>query len=205
MRTSTFKAISGNYKISDIVVKGAEGGGSDVVQKLNADGSWGDAYYYLTMDGTGYVEDGWYKDNFGGEPVTDADVITIGESFIVTSVNDISFTFSGQVVSGSAAVPVPAGSSILGNPTPVDAKIGSITVTGAEGGGSDVAQKLNADGSWGDAYYYLTMDGTGYVEDGWYKDNFGGEPVTDADVLAAGESMIFTAVQDMTLGFPSVL
>ena len=205
MRTSTFKAINGNYKISDIKVTGAVGVGGDLIQKLNADGTWGAMYYYLTLAGTGYVQDGWYKDDFGGEAVTDEDVITLGESFIVTASGDFQFTFSGQVVAGQAEVPVPAGSSIIGNPTPVDAKIGSIVVTGAIGVGGDVAQKLNADGTWGEMYYYLTMAGTGYVEDGWYKDDYGGQAVTDEDVLAAGESMIFTAAGDFTLKFPAVL
>ena len=205
MKTATFKAINGSYKISDIKVAGIAGGGADLFQKLNADGTWGDAYYYLTMDGTGYVEDGWYKDDFGGVPVTDEDVIGIGESLIVTAANEFTFTFSGEVIPGNATVHVPAGASIIGNPTPASAKIADLVVIGAAGGGADLAQKLNADGTWGDAYYYLTMDGTGYVEDGWYKDDFGGVPVTDEDVLEAGESMIFTAVQDMTIKFPAVL
>ena len=34
MRTATFKAISGNYKISDIQVNGAAGGGMDYAQKI---------------------------------------------------------------------------------------------------------------------------------------------------------------------------
>ena len=205
MRTATFKAISGNYKISDIKITGIVGGGGDLFQKLNADGTWGDAYYYLTMDGTGYVADGWYKDDYGGTPVTDEDVISIGESFIITAASDFTFTFSGEVIGGNPTVNVPAGSSIMGNPTPVDTPIAQITVNGAVGGGGDMAQKLNADGTWGDAYYYLTMDGTGYVDDGWYKDDYGGEAVGSEDVLAAGESMIFTAVSNMTLTFPKVL
>lgn len=205
MRTATFKALSGNYKISDIQVKGALGGGTDGAQKINADGTWGDLYYYLTMDGTGYVEDGWYKDDFGGEPVSDEDVLSVGEALIITAASDFTITCAGQVIAGVPTVSVPQGSSIIGNPTPVEVKLSAITVTGALGGGTDGAQKINADGTWGDLYYYLTMDGTGYVEDGWYKDDFGGEAVTDADTLAAGESMIFSAASDFTLNFPAVL
>jgi len=93
MRTATFKAISGDYKISDIKVNGALGGGTDYAQKINADGSWGDMYFYLTMDGTGYVEDGWYKDDFGGEAVTDADTLEAGESMIFTAAADLTLSF----------------------------------------------------------------------------------------------------------------
>ena len=205
MRTATFKAISGNYKISDIKVNGAAGGGADTAQKINADGSWGALYYYLTMDGTGYVEDGWYKDDYGGDAVTDADVLGFGEAFQITASSNFTVTYAGQVVAGNPTVSVPMGSSMAGNPTPVEVKMSEITVTGASGGGADTAQKINANGSWGALYYYLTMDGTGYVEDGWYKDDYGGDAVTDADVLAPGESLQFTASGNLTLTFPAVL
>ena len=205
MRTATFKAMSGDYKIADIKVNGAVGGGTDMAQKINTDGSWGDMYYYLTMEGTGYVEDGWYKDDYGGEAVTDADVLTVGESIIITAASDFTLTYSGSVISGTPLVNVPQGSSIIGNPTPVSVKLSDITVLGAIGGGTDMAQKINSDGSWGDMYYYLTMEGTGYVEDGWYKDDYGGEMVSDTDILEAGDAMIFTAASDFTLSFPQVL
>ena len=203
MRTATFQALAGDYKISDIKVSGAEGGGSDYAQKINADGSWGDTYYYLTEDGMG-VDNGWYKDGFGDEPVSDEDTLSIGQAFIVTAGTDFKMTVAGQVISGQATVTAPAGFSIIGNPTPVEAKLSTITVSGAEGGGSDTAQKINADGSWGTMYYYLTEDGMG-VDNGWYKDGFGDEPVTDEDALAPGESMIFTVVNELTLKFPATL
>ena len=205
MRTSTFKALTGDYKISDIKVTNCPGGGGDMVQLMNSDGTWGNAYYYLTMDGTGYVEDGWYKDDGGAEAVTDEDVIKIGQSFIVTSSSDFDFTFAGEVITGKPEVTIPAGFSIVGNPTPVEVKISGIEVIDCLGGGGDVGQKMNADGTWGDAYYYLTMDGTGYVEDGWYKDDGGAEAVTDEDILAAGDAMIFTATGEFTIKFPAAL
>ena len=207
MRTATFKAISGDYKISDIKVSDTVvGGGNDMIQKINADGSWGDLYYYLTLAGTGYVEDGWYKDDYGGVPVTDADVISVGEGVIVSSISDFTLTFSGEVIAGNPSIPVPSGFCMVGNPTPVTVKISSIGVSDTVvGGGNDMIQKINADGSWGDLYYYLTLAGTGYVEDGWYKDDYGGEAVTDSDVLAPGESVMFSAVSGLNLTFPAAL
>ena len=203
MRTATFKAISGSYKISDMQVKGVIGAGGDVAQKINADGTWGDMYYYYTMEGSYWLEDGWYKDD-AGTPVTDTDVIAVGEALIFTAAGDFTIQFAGQVIDGKPTVSVPVGSSIIGNPTPVSVAIGDIAVEGAIGAGGDVAQKINADGTWGDMYYYYTMEGSYWLEDGWYKDD-AGTPVTDADVLEPGESMIFTSAAGMTLTFPAAL
>ena len=203
MRTSTFKAINGSYKISDIKVAGAEGAGSDSIQKINADGSWGDMYYYYTLDGSGWLEDGWYLED-GVTPVSDTDVIGVGEAFMVTSASDISFTFAGEVMNSNPEVDVPAGFSMVGNPTPVTVKISQIGVTGADGAGSDSIQKINADGSWGDMYYYYTLDGSGWLEDGWYLED-GATPVSDTDVLEAGESIMFTSSSGLKATFPKAL
>ena len=204
MRTATFKAINGNYKISDMKVTGALGAGGDYAQKINADGTWGDMYYYFTLDGSGWLEDGWYKDD-AGTAVTDADVLEVGEAMIFTAAGDFTIQFAGQVISGQPTITVPTGSSIIGNPTHANSvKISDLTVTGALGAGGDYAQKINEDGTWGDMYYYFTLDGSGWLEDGWYKDD-AGTVVTDADVLNAGESMIFTAAGEFTLKFPAVL
>lgn len=203
MRTSTFKAINGSYKISDIKVTGAVGAGSDTIQKINADGSWGDLYYYFTLDGSGWLEDGWYLSD-GATPVSDTDVIGVGEAFIVTAGSDFSFTFSGEVIPGQPTVEVDVGYSIIGNPTPVPVKLSDIAVSGIVGAGGDTAQKINADGSWGELYYYFTMEGSGWLEDGWYLSD-GATPVSDTDKLEAGESMIFNTQSGATLKFPKVL
>ena len=93
MKTSTFKPMAGEYKISEIKITGAAGGGMDYATKINPDGSWGQTYFYLTVDGTGYVEDGWYKDDFGGEAVNDDDALAPGESFQFTATANISLQF----------------------------------------------------------------------------------------------------------------
>ncbi len=205
MRTATFKAISGNHKILDLKVSAnILGGGNDYIQKVNADGTWGQEYFYLTMSGTGYVPDGWYKDNYGGEVVTDADVLNDGEALFVTAAGDFSIVCAGKVLAEPTDINVPAGFGMVGNPLPKDVKISEIVVSeDVLGGGNDYAQKVNADGSWGEQYFYLTMSGTGYVPDGWYKDNYGGEAVTEADKLAAGESLFFTTAGEFKLYFPA--
>ena len=202
MRTATFKAISGDYKISDIGVQGATGAGNEFGQLINTDGTWGDMYYYLTED-EAFVPNGWYKDIDGGTPVTDEDVLTVGQAFIFTSDSDITFTYSGQVIK-QPTYNVPAGSSIVGNPSPVEVKFSEITVEGAVGAGNEFGQMINTDGTWGDMYYYLTED-EAFVPNGWYKDIDGGTPVTDEDVLSPADSMIFTSDSDLTFTFPAVL
>ena len=92
MRVPTFKALTGNFKISDIKVSGALGAGNDSVQKVNADGSWGDMYYYLTMDGTGWLEDGWYKAD-QATPVDDSDILTTGDGLFISAGSDLTLTF----------------------------------------------------------------------------------------------------------------
>ena len=203
MRTVTFKAIDGDYKISDLIVTGAVGGGSDYAQKINADGTWGNMYYYYTLEGSFWLEDGWYKDD-AGTAVTDDDVLKVGEALIFTAAGDITLTCNGEVLKGETTVSVPAGSSIIGNPLPISVKLSDVVVTGAVGGGSDYAQKINANGTWGEMYYYYTLEGSFWLEDGWYKDD-AGTAVTDDDLLEPGESMIFTSDAGMSLKFPVAL
>ena len=207
MRTATFKAMSGDYKIADIKVSGVfDGIGDEYGQKINADGTWGDTYYYLLADGGMAEEDGWYKDPTGGERVTDDDVLEVGQAVIFSSSADLVFTYAGQVIANKATVNIPAGSSIVGNPTPIAAKIKLIEVEGTfDGIGDEYGQKINADGTWGDTYYYLLADGGMAEEDGWYKDPTGGERVADDDVIEPGDAMIFSSSAGLVLNFPTVL
>jgi len=202
MRTSTFKAISGNYKISDIGVEGATGAGGEMGQLINADGTWGNSYFYLTEE-EAFVTTGWYKDMLGDEAVTDEDVLTVGQAFIFTSDSDITFTYAGQVIP-QPTYNVPAGSSIVGNPSPVQVKVSEITVEGATGAGGEMGQLINMDGTWGNSYFYLTEE-EAFVTTGWYKDMLGDEAVTDEDVLDPADAMIFTSDSDLTFTFPAVL
>ena len=206
MTTPTFKAISGDYKISDIVVSGEVGGyGSEFCQKLNSDGSWGQDYYYLTEANTG-MPDGWYKDSAASEPVTDEDTVKEGEALSFSVESSFKMIFSGQVTKSEPAVEIPDGGFVMaGNPTPVEVKISDLVVVGDVGGyGNEFGQKLNSDGSWGQDYYYLTEANTG-MPDGWYKDSAASEPVTDEDVLAPGEALSISAEAGFTLKFPSAL
>ena len=202
MRTATFKAVSGNYKISDIGVVGAVGAGNEYGSMINQNGTWGNTYYYLTEDES-FVPTGWYKDMLGEEAVTDEDILTVGQAFIFTSDSDITFTYSGEVIK-QPTYSVPTGSSIVGNPSPTTFKISQISVDGAIGAGNEYGSMINANGTWGNTYYYLTEDES-FVPTGWYKDMLGEEAVGDEDVLAPADSMIFTSDSELTFTFPAVL
>ena len=92
MRVPTFKAISGDFKVSDIKVTGAVGAGGDSIQKVDANGQWGDVYYYLTLDGTGWLEDGWYKED-QMTPVDDADILAAGDGLFLSAGSNLTLTF----------------------------------------------------------------------------------------------------------------
>lgn len=206
MTTPTFKAITGNYKISDIKVKGTvDGYGSEFCQKLNEDGSWGQDYYYLTEENTG-MPTGWYKDSSAGEAVTDDDTVKEGEALSFSVGCDFQMVFAGQVNKEKPEITIPGGGFVMaGNPTPVAVKISDLIVVGEVGGyGNEFGQKLNEDGSWGQDYYYLTEENTG-MPTGWYKDSSAGEPVTDEDVLLPGEALSISAESGFTLKFPSAM
>ncbi len=208
--TPTFVAVSGQYKISDIKVVGAEnigGVGGEFMQKMNADGSWGQTYYYLKEDGGADVP-GWFKDGYAGEAVTDDDVLLPGEALIVTAEVGFGLQYAGQVATAEIPVTIPdAGFALAGNGTPVTVKISSIQIEGVDnigGVGGEFIQKMNADGSWGQTYYYLKEDGGADVP-GWFKDGYAGEAVTDDDALLPGESLVVTAEMGFTLKIPAAL
>ena len=158
----------------------------------------------MTMDGSGWLEDGWYKED-QMTPVDDTDIISTGEALFVVAGSDMVLTYSGEVIVGKPVVESPVGFSMVGNPTPVQVKISDIEVSGAFGAGGDSIQRINTDGSWGGAmYYYMTMDGSGWLEDGWYKEDQM-TPVDDTDVIAAGDGLFVVAGSDLTLTFPAAL
>ncbi len=209
MRTVTFRAVAGGtYKLNEIKITGeAVGGYGDVyVQKANADGSWGDSYYWLTMDGAG-VPDGWYMDPLGDNAVGDGIVLNDGEGlFLTSSDSSLELIVSGEVAKGQVPVNCPLGYAMIGNPTPVAASLNLITISGdMVGGYGDVyIQKCDEAGAWGNSYYWLTEDGAG-VPNGWYMDPLGDEAVSGVN-LEPGESVFVSSTDsELVFTFPAVL
>ena len=210
MRAPTFKAVGGaGYDLTKIAVEGADGSADVCAQTISAAGEWDGEYYYLTVDGMGVPEDGWYKDVLGDEAVAEDEVVLPpgGALFVDSQNNDLTLKVAGEVPSGDLDLDVPAGSSQVGNALPADVDLTAITVTGAEGSGDVCAQSISAEGDWDGEYYYMTVDGAGVPEDGWYKDAGGGEAVEVGDVvLAPGEALfIDSAYNDLVFTLPAVL
>ncbi len=183
-------------------MEGAEGIGDEYAQKIGSNGKWGDCYWYLTEEAG--CEAGWYKDAVGDIPVTDADVVKLGEGLSFSCGADVTISYSGKVYVGAPSFDVAAGKAMIGNPTPgVKTKISQIEVAGAEGIGDEYAQRINSNGKWGDCYWYLTEEAG--CETGWYKDAVGDIPVTDADELNIGEAVSFSTGSDVKVTFPAVI
>ena len=154
------------------------------------------------------VEDGWYKDMVGIEPVTEGEVVLAnGQGFALHSDGeDIQLRVSGEVPAGDVGLTFVAGDGMLGNATPVDVDLTDVTVTGGGGYGDVSAQAISAAGVWVGEYYWLTLAGMG-VDDGWYKDMIGIEAVVEDEVvLAPGESLsLHSDSEDLTVTLPAVI
>ena len=210
MRTPTFKAVGGSgYDLTAIKVVGSEGAGDVCAQTISAEGEWDGEYYYMTVDGAGVPEDGWYKDIGGGEAVEAAEVILPagGALFVDSQYNDLSLQVAGEVPVGNLELDVPAGSSQVGNALPSPVDLTAIVVAGSEGAGDVCAQSISAEGEWDGEYYYMTVDGAGVPEDGWYKD-IGGDEAVEAEevILAPGEALfVDSQYNDLVFTLPAVL
>ena len=208
MRCPTFKMVGGaGYDLTKISVTGGGGSGDICAQIISSAGLWVGEYYWLTVDGMG-VDNGWYKDMFGGEAVAvDEVVLDQGQAFYIHSDNeDLQLMVSGEVPAGDVGLTFAAGDGMLGNATPVDVDLTDVTVTGGGGSGDISAQSISSAGLWVGEYYWLTVDGMG-VDNGWYKDMFGGEAVAaDEVILAPGEALyLHSDSEDLTVTLPAVI
>ena len=124
----------------------------------------------------------------------------------MTSQNvDVELAFAGEVATGTQDAPYALGDSLGGNITPVDVNIAELGVKGDILGSGDIClQVFDTDGSW-KSYYYLTLAGTFWLDDGWYKD-LDGTPVTEEDVLTPGAGFFMTSQNvDIEITFPDPL
>ena len=94
MRCPTFQIVGGaGYDLTKITVTGGYGSGDICAQTISSEGLWVGEYYWLTVDGMG-VDNGWYKDSVGIEPVEASEVVLApGEALSIHSDNeDLTFT-----------------------------------------------------------------------------------------------------------------
>lgn len=210
-----FKAVgsTGNtYTLNDFTVKGMDCTG-DCIQFLDPDttetylsATYADADNYSA----GWV--GWWDyDDLGGTRLDgdEADTFASCTAFLglYTSGNDIGFTFSGQVESGTKEVTMTTESPFICNPQPVD-----FTLANVVGEGMDVTTDCFQflDPFTTDTYLSVTYAnaddyGTGWA--GWWDyDDLGSTRTNDTD-LPAGQGLLgmISSGNEVTLTFDAAV
>lgn len=198
MRTPTFKAVAGTtYKISDIKVIGSAGMGEVNIALIDATtGDWSAQYYWFEEGKSTLGTGGWFNEPWGETPVTDANVLTIGQGVFVNSPNnDVELSVSGEVISGAPTASIPVGNSMIGNPTPVDQYYKDMTVTGSAGMADVHLAILDATtGDWTTQLYWFDEDmSTAMGPAGWFYEPWGETRVDSTLKMIPGESAFFTS------------
>ena len=208
--TPTFKNVSGQViNLQDIVPVGAMGDQSEFIMKLDEDGlATDESYCWMTVDGCGApYGDGWYNGDTWEliEGVTIAD----GEGLYFYCPNDvsISFTFSGAVDFAEKEVALKnQGYNIVGNASPVDVDLQSITMTDAMGDQSEFIVMYDEDGlATENIYCWMTVDGCGAPEgDGWYNGDTW-EKIQGVTIYAGDAMMVYSPnTSSAKIKFPEI-
>lgn len=144
-------------------------------------------YFYLSAEATG-TEAGWFEDDF--ETSANDVVIPQGSAIMFSSLGSANVQFAGAVPASSVdVVTLDDGFTMVGNPMPVDVKLGDILFTGI--GDTDSIQIMDAIGATEHEYFYLSAEATG-TDAGWFEDDFA-TPADDV-VIPAGSGFLFSAV-----------
>ena len=175
-------------------------GGDFVMVVLNQQGS-ADARYYYIDDGNGHK--GWYLKASGAEAADTSVEYDIGQAFWIQGKGK-SLTSAGAVNPLDVVYSTrSAGSTAVGNATPIDLTLGKLAVVGyadpvwdedneevtdgtGVAGGDFVVVVLNYQGS-ADARYYYIDDGNGHK--GWYLKASGAEAADATTSIPAGQGL----------------
>ncbi len=143
------------------------------ISLINADSSTGDTYVYLTADGAPTGKAGWYDANDGETYIEHT--FDPGEGFFFNSdVEDVGLQSSGLVNLDTVQVAASVGFCAIANPRAMDLNVQDIVMTGKNvADWCHYISLMNADGSSGDTYVYLTADGAPTGKAGWYDANDG--------------------------------
>lgn len=186
MITPTFVNVSGgDYAIDNLILIGVDDTKA-TVQVVNKDGTWGTRGVWFNA----YEElpAGWFTDASGETP---ADImLEPGQAvFFKTTEKGASFQTAGQVAE-DITIELPVGYSMIGNSTPLEMPIDSLTLIGVDDTKATV-QVVNADGSWGARGVWFNA----YEElpSGWFTDASGETPA--GIVLAPGQSVFFKTTE----------
>ena len=175
------------------------------ISLMNTDGSSGDTYVYLTADGAPDGKTaGWYDSNDGETFVKH--LFDAAEAFIFNSdVDGVGLQTSGLVNLEVIKVSVASGNTAIANPRAMDLNVQDIVMTGENvADWCHYISLMNADGSSGDTYVYLTADGAPDGKTaGWYDSNDGETFIKNT--FAPGEGFIFNSdVDNVTVEFKAI-
>lgn len=205
MVTPSFVNVDGtDYAIDNLTLIGVNDMDASV-QVVNEDGSWGTQGFWLNeaeYDGVVYPA-GWFTDA-SGETAANITLKPGQAVFFKTTASAASVQSAGQV-SGNVTMNLATGYSMIGNTTPANMPIDSITLVGVNDMDASV-QVVNADGSWGTQGFWLNeteYDGVVYPA-GWFTDASGETPANIT--LTPGQSVFFkTTATGAKATIPSAL
>ena len=169
-----FKECAGSeFDIQKLVPQGenALGDGNINLQTFTTDANADEMFYYLTTEGAGAEQDGWYEEDL---TTFATKKFAPGEGFMFCGGNGaVKLMFSGEVDLSDVVVDVPADFSLLGNIRPMDCSIQSVIPQGenAVGDGNINIQTFTSDANADEMFYYLTTEDAGAEKNGWYEED----------------------------------
>ena len=218
--TATFENITDNTKfnLSDIKCTKSDGSawlrtgaaanacnGAVYVQKIAANGAYGQKYIYYGKNASDTFGPGWYvgdRATDGSNLVTE-DAVTLdpGEGLIVySSKTGAKFQVSGGVKLEPMKGDIVTGYSFGGNCTPATLNLSDVEITKADGSpwlrtgaaanacnGAVYIQKIAANGAYGQKYIYYGKNASDTFGPGWYV----GDRATDGSNLVTGDAVTF--------------
>ena len=218
--TVTFENIgdSSKFNLSDIVCTKADGSawlrtgaaanacnGAVYVQKIDAEGAYGQRYIYYGKNSSDTFGPGWYVGTreADGSNLVKGDEVTLhaGEGLIVySSKTGAKFQVAGGVKLEPMTGDIVTGYSFGGNCTPVTLNLADVQITKADGSawlrtgaaanacnGAVYIQKIDAEGSYGQRYIYYGKNASDTFGPGWYV----GTREADGSNLVAGDAVTF--------------
>ena len=200
--------------------------GAIYVQKIDAEGSYGQEYIYYGKNASDTFGPGWYvgtREADGGNLVVD-DSITLkpGEGLIVYSGKNAKFQVAGGVKLEPMTNDISTGYSFGGNSTPVTLNLADVKIKKPDGSdwlrtgaaanacnGAIYIQKIDAEGSYGQEYIYYGKNASDTFGPGWYvgtRAADGSNLITgDMVTFAPGEGWIMYSGKSAKIEIPSAL
>ena len=164
-------------------------------------------FYYLTVDGTGVTEDGWYDGEDWDNPVSDQN-LELGRAAWFSPNSAKSLNISGEVKKGHKIHTFTDPMTFACSYYPVPFCPNAATVSFPYAEEFDTIQRAYTDADGLPAFkdfYYLTTDGTGVPADGWYDGEDWDAPLSPTTPVAnAGEGFWYSPNTFETASFTEI-